>query len=306
MHVRLLGTAAGGGFPQWNCNCRQCQGVRQGTLWARARTQSSAALSADGQHWFLLNASPDIRQQIAAFPQLAPPPGCIRGTGIAAIFLTDADLDHTLGLFIMREGLRQTVYATSAARQALTEGLALAPALSHYCEIDWREPASELTPLLYADGSSSGLSYAACVVSGHPPRYMGSQANAQAGDRVGYRFVDQRTGGCLLYCPGLASLEEPVKSLLAECDALLLDGTFWSEHEMQETGTGTKSAAEMGHLPIGGADGSLVQIAALPIQQKIYVHCNNTNPILLEDSPEHAAVKEAGIEVGWDGLELML
>ncbi|MEO7020340.1 MAG: pyrroloquinoline quinone biosynthesis protein PqqB, partial [Ktedonobacteraceae bacterium] len=280
MHVRLLGTAAGGGFPQWNCNCRQCQGVRQGTLRTHPRTQSSVALSADGQRWFLLNASPDIRQQIEAFPPLAPPSDSTRGSGIAGVFLTDADLDHTLGLLILREGLRRTIYATSVVRQALTDGLALLPALRQYCEIDWREPASELTPLCYADGSPSGLQYAACGVHGHPPLYMGEQATPQPGDRVGYRFVDEQTGGCLLYFPGLALLEEPVKALLADCDALLFDGTFWSEHEMQESRTGAKTAAQMGHLPVGGPEGSLIQLAALPIKRRIYVHINNTNPLL--------------------------
>ncbi len=307
MYIRLLGTAAGGGFPQWNCNCRQCQGVRQGTLRARPRTQSSVALSADGVRWFLLNVSPDIRQQIEAFPPLAPTPsGGPRGSGIAAIFLTDADLDHTLGLLILREGLQRAIYATPAVRHALTEGLALLPALRHYCDVDWREPAHELTPLDYADGSPSGLHYAACAVNGHSPLYMGEQTAPKRGDRVGYRFVDTRTGGCLLYFPGLAALEEPVKALLTNCDALLLDGTFWSEHEMQHTSTGTKTATQMGHWPVGGPEGSLIQLAALPIKRRIYLHINNTNPLLIEDSPEYAAVSEAGIEVGWDGLELTL
>lgn len=306
MYVRLLGTAAGGGFPQWNCNCPQCQGVRQRTLQARPRSQSSVALSTDGRHWFLLNASPDVRQQIAAFPPLAPPPACTRGSGISAVLLTDADLDHTLGLLIMREGQRRTIYATPNVRHALTEGLALAPALQHYCEVEWREPASELTPLPLANGSLSGLSYAACAVAGHPPRYMGTQALPQPGDRVGYRFVDTRTGGRLLYFPGLASLEPSVKTLLPDCDALLLDGTFWSEHEMTEARAGTTGASAMGHLPVGGPEGSLVQIAALPIRRRIYVHINNTNPMLVEHSPEQRAVKEAGIEIGWDGLEFTL
>lgn len=304
MYVRLLGTAAGGGVPQWNCNCVQCHGLRQGTLQVLPRTQSSVALSSDGLHWFLLNASPDIRQQIEAFPPLAPPPGKTRGSGIAGIFLTDADLDHTLGLLILREGLQRTIYATSTVRRALTEGLRLLPALEQYCELDWREPATELTPLLYADGSPSGLSYAACMVAGHPPLYLGQQATPQPGDRVGYRFVDEQTGGCLLYFPGLAHLEEPVKKLLAGCDALLLDGTFWSEHEMVEMGTGRKPASEMGHLPVGGPQGSLMQIAALPIKHRIYVHINNTNPMLVEGSPVQRTVQESGIGIGQDGQEI--
>lgn len=306
MYVRVLGTAAGGGFPQWNCNCGQCRGVRQGALQARPRTQSSIALSADGQRWVLVNASPDIRQQIEAFPPLAPPEGSTRGSGIAAIFLTDADLDHTLGLLSLREGLQRSIYATPVVYQALTDGLNALPALRHYCAIDWHEPASELTPLCYADGTPGGLRYAACPVEGHPPLYMGGQAQPRPGDRVGYYFVDEQTGGRLLYFPGLASLEASVKALWHDCDALLLDGTFWNENEMQRTCTGTRSAAQMGHMPIAGPEGSLVQIATLPIRRRIYVHINNTNPILVEDSPEHAAVREAGIEVGQDGLEFQL
>ncbi len=307
MHIRLLGTAAGGGFPQWNCNCKQCWGVRHGTLKAHARTQSSVALSADGQNWLLLNASPDIRQQIAAFPPLAPPSGQIRGSGIVAVLLTDADLDHTLGLLMLREGLQRTIYATAATRYALSEGLKLLPALAQYCEVAWREPAHVLTPLLYADGTASGLQYAACVVAGHPPRYLGSSAVTQGGERVGYRFVDEQTGGSLFYIPGLSSLDdEAISQHLRSCDALLLDGTFWSEREMIENGTGHKTASAMGHLPIGGPTGSLARLSALPIKHRVYVHINNTNPILNEETPEHLAVSAAGIVVGQDGMELIL
>lgn len=307
MRVRLLGTAAGGGFPQWNCNCRQCRGLRLGTVRARPRSQSSVALSADGARWFLLNVSPDIRQQIEAFPPLAPnPAGNTRHSGIAGIFLSDADLDHTLGLLILREGLPQTIYATRSVRDSLTTGLTLFPALSHYCSIDWREPAEVLTTLSYADGSPSGLRYAACALEGHPPRYMGEQVTPHPGDRVGYRFVDEHTGGRLLYLPALAALTAPVKVLLADCDVLLLDGTFWSEQEMQESGTGTKTATQMGHLPVGGPEGSLIQLATQPLKRCIYVHINNTNPMLSEDAPEYAAVYESGSEVGQDGQECIL
>ncbi|HET8840534.1 MAG TPA: pyrroloquinoline quinone biosynthesis protein PqqB [Ktedonobacteraceae bacterium] len=310
MYIRLLGTAAGGGFPQWNCNCQQCLGIRQGKLRAQARTQSSVTVSADGQRWFLLNASPDVRQQIDAFPPLAPPmappPGKVRASSIAGIFLTDADLDHTLGLLILREGLQQIIYATEPVRQALTRGLMLLPALQHYCDCEWREPSSVLAPLFYSDGQFSGLNYTACFVKGHAPRYMGDQVAAQHGDRVGYYFVDVSTGGRFFYLPGLAALETSVWSLLKDCDLLLLDGTFWSETEMQETATGSKSASAMGHLPVGGPYGSLLRIATLPIKHKVYVHINNTNPMLIEDSHQATAVREAGIEIGRDGMEFVL
>ncbi len=306
MRVRLLGTAAGGGFPQWNCNCANCRSVRSGTVRAQPRTQSCVALSVDDRHWFLLNASPDVRMQIESFPLLLPPSDTERGTSVEAIFLTDADLDHTLGLLLLREGSRLTIYATSPVREALTSGLALASVLECYCNVEWREPATELSQLLYADGSPSGLSYTAFPLAGKPPRYLARRAIPQEGDRVGYRFVDEKTGGRLVFLPGLASLDETVKAHMHNSDALLLDGTFWSEQEMQEMHVGRTSATQMGHLPVGGFHGSLQQIAPLSIAHKVYMHINNTNPMLLEDSPEHAAVKAVGVVIGWDGLELAL
>ncbi|HTI16026.1 MAG TPA: pyrroloquinoline quinone biosynthesis protein PqqB [Dictyobacter sp.] len=306
MRVRLLGTAAGGGFPQWNCNCTNCQGVRSHSIQAQARTQSCIALSVDQRRWLLLNASPDIRAQIASFPPLSPPAHTTRGTGIEAILLTDADLDHTLGLLLLREGARHTIYATASVQSALTSGLTLAPTLACYSRVTWHEPASALTALCYADGTPSGLSYAAFPLAGKPPRYREQVVTPQIDDRVGYRFVDEHTGGRLVFLPGVAAFNETVMAQLRDCDALLLDGTFWSEHEMQEQCVGATTATQMGHLPIGGPDGSLRHITELPIRQKVYTHINNTNPILQENSPEHAAVLAAGVAIGWDGLELTL
>lgn len=309
MRVHLLGTAAGGGFPQWNCNCTNCAGLRARQICARPRSQSCVALTADttdDARWFLLNASPDLRTQIEHFLLLAPPPTALRGTRISAVLLTDADLDHTLGLFLLREGLRQTIYATPAVQQSLAEGLALPGVLSRYCDFAWREPASECVPLLHEDGSPSGLLFAAFALPDQPPRYMAGRSCLPAGHRVGYRFVDERTGGRLLYLPGVSALDGRLVSELRSCDALLLDGTFWSEDEMQIMVDGMNNAASMGHLPVGGVGGSLEYIAPLPIKHKIYVHINNTNPMLIEDSKEHLAVRSAGAEVGWDGLELIL
>ncbi len=306
MYVRLLGTAAGGGIPQWNCNCANCRGVRTGTLSIRPRTQSCVAISSDGIRWFLLNASPDLRCQIESFAPLTPSSDTLRGTGVAAILLSDADLDHTLGLFLMREGLQQTVYATASVQKALTEGLTLIPVLSHYCRTEWREPSFVMDPLLYADGSPGGLLYAAFPLPDKPPRYMRNLATPRAGDRVGYRFVDEKTGGRLLFMPGVGAFDENVMAQLRDCDALLLDGTFWDEDEMRRMVGGTSGAASMGHVPVGGPQGSLVQIASLPITRKIYIHINNTNPMLREDSLEHAAVVAAGVEIGWDGLAFVL
>ncbi|SRR5260370_28359222 len=306
MHVRLLGTAAGGGFPQWNCNCTNCQGVRSGTLQARPRTQSCVAISADKIRWFLLNASPDIHRQIEAFSPLTPPADSPRGSGIAAILLTDADLDHSLGLFLLREGFQQTIYATATVRHALTEGLTLSPVLSHYCGIEWREASLTWTPLCYADRSPSGLLYTAFALPDKPPPYMRGHEIPSTGDRVGYCFTDGRTGRKLLFMPGVGALNKSIMTYLHACDALLLDGTFWHEDEMRVMVGSKASAASMGHLPVGGPNGSLQVITPLPIAHKIYAHINNTNPMLVEDSPEYALVKAAGVEIGWDGLELTL
>ncbi|HLV78966.1 MAG TPA: MBL fold metallo-hydrolase, partial [Chthonomonadaceae bacterium] len=170
MQVRLLGTAAGGGFPQWNCGCPNCRAVREGMGRAQPRTQSSVAVSADGARWFLLNASPDIPAQIAAFPPLQPPPGAARGSGIAGVLLTNADLDHTLGLLLLREGARLSIHATPRVRAALETGLSLTSVLECYCGVDWKTPPVDLTSLRYADGAPSGLRYAAFPVPGKPPR----------------------------------------------------------------------------------------------------------------------------------------
>ncbi|WP_165423159.1 pyrroloquinoline quinone biosynthesis protein PqqB [Ktedonosporobacter rubrisoli] len=305
MYVHLLGTAAGGGFPQWNCNCINCHGLRTGKICARARTQSCVAISGDGCHWFLLNVSPDIREQIASFPALQPPLHARRGTAITGILLTDADLDHSLGLLLLREGTPLHVYATSSIRQTLTSGLNLAPTLQAYSGLCWHEPSCSLAPLLCPDGSATGLLYEAFPVSGHPPRFR-ERALQQPGDRVGYRFTDEQNGKTLLFLPGLSSFEDIPHHYLYDSHALLLDGTFWSEYEMEEQQVGNTSATQMGHLPVGGPFGSLARLATLPIDHKIYMHINNTNPMLLEDSPEYASVRSAQAEVGWDGLELLL
>lgn len=305
MRVCLLGTAAGGGFPQWNCNCAVCRGMRAGTVRARPRSQSCVALSADGRSWFLLNASPDVRMQLESFPPLLPCGG-VRDTPIEGILLTNADLDHTLGLFTLREGGRLAVHAAPVVRRALEGGLVLGRVLRCYCRVDWHEPPGEPAPLRGRDGTPSGLRYAAFPIPGKPPRYLGGRVASAPGDSIGYHFEDEATGGRLVFMPDVAALDEVALARMYDCDALLLDGTFWSDDEMRARGAGDASAADMGHLPVGGPDGSLARIIDLPIGRKIYIHINNTNPMLIEDSPEARAVGAAGAEVGRDGMELFL
>ena len=304
MRIHLLGTAAGGGVPQWNCNCVVCREARLDGRRVRARTQSSVAVSADGWSWFLLNASPDIRGQIEDFPPLQPSGAKMRHSPIEAVLLTNADLDHTLGLLLLREGEKLRIHATQNVRRALSEGISFEGALGSFCGTVWIEPTTKATPLLRRDSSTSGLRCEAIPLPGKPPRFVKMKNSSADGNVVGYRITDEKTGGRLLFLPDVGALSETLLRWLPECDALLFDGTFWSETEMRDQGIGPLTAADMGHAPISGAAGSLKALAELKVRHKIYTHINNTNPILIEDSPECAAVEAAGCVVGRDGMEI--
>jgi pyrroloquinoline quinone biosynthesis protein B len=302
--VRLLGTAAGGGFPQWNCACPNCAGLRHGTVRASPRRECCVAVSADGQRWFLINAPAEVRALVESFPPLLG--AAVRGSGIAGVLLTGADLDQVLGLLVLREGPPLAVHATAAVRRSLAAGLGLPAALDACAGATWREPPETLAPLLTGGGESSGLRYAAVALPGQPPRYLRGRSEPSAGDCVAYVLVEEATGAQLVVAPGVGSLDEVTLGRLGACDAVLLDGTFWSDDELPRLGIGVVRAVEMGHLPVGGSGGSLEALAPLPVRRKVYVHINNTNPMLIEDSPQRQAVKAAGVEVGWDGLELEL
>jgi pyrroloquinoline quinone biosynthesis protein B len=296
MRVRILGSAAGGAVPQWNCNCDNCRAARDGSI--KPRTQSCIAVSSDNQRWLLINASPDIAAQIESFPPLRPPPDASRGSGIAGVLLTSADLDHTLGLLQLREGKRVIVHATKSIQQSLRVGLNLDAVLNDYCGIEWREPPSKPMPLI------DGLLYAAFPVIGKPPRYRSQ--TAAAGDTIGYRIIDPSTGGRLVVVPDIAAIDDSTIAQLRDADLLLLDGTFFDDDELQRTcGSGSR-ASEMGHLPVGGPNGSLTRIAQLSSLRRVYVHINNTNPMLRENSSQRMAVEAAGIIIGEDGMEFNL
>ena len=298
MWVRVLGSAAGGGFPQWNCACSSCRAVRDGSRPARARTQSSIAVSPDSRRWFLLNASPDVHAQIAAFPALHPADGG-RAVPLQAVLLTDAELDHTLGLLLLREARGLVVHATEATRDTLYDGTALLRTLEAYCLVEWQPvvPGADV-PL------GEGLSYRAFDVPTTKRARFGS--GTEEGRVVGYRLTDARSGRALVYLPAVQELTAAVRDELADCSCLLVDGTCWHDDELIRLGLAGRTAREMGHLPIGGPGGSLEQLAALPIERTIYIHINNTNPILLEDAPERRIVEQHGMEVAVDGLELQM
>ncbi len=295
MWLQVLGSAAGGGFPQWNCGCPGCRAVREGSRPARPRTQSSIAVSADHRHWFLLNASPDIRAQIEAFPALHPREG--RATPLRAVLLTDAELDHTLGLLLLREARALEVHATPAVHETLRDGTAVLATLERYCRVDWHPVTPGVDVSL-----GEGLSYRAFdVPTSKRARFSGGM---EQGRVVGYRLTDEHSGRAAVYLPGVQRLTAEVRGQLDDCACLLVDGTCWDDDELIRLGLAAKTAGEMGHLPVGGPDGSLEQLSGLPIERKIYIHINNTNPILLEDSPQRRMVTDRGMEVAVDGLEV--
>jgi pyrroloquinoline quinone biosynthesis protein B len=294
MLLRVLGSAAGGGYPQWNCSCPTCGAVRDGSRPARARTQSSIAASPDGRRWFLFNASPDIRTQFEAFPGMHPGDG--RVTPLEAVLLTDAEIDHTLGLLLLREGRGIQLHATAATHATLREGTGFLNTLERFCPVDWRPvlPGREV--------SLGGISYRAFDVPTAKHDRFGSGTGQ--GRVVGYRLTDESTGRVAVYLPGVQELTPAVRDELDGIDCLFVDGTTWHDDELIRLGLAEKTARDMGHLAIGGPGGSLELLSPLPIERKIYIHINNTNPILLEDAPERRLVTEGGMDVAHDGLEV--
>jgi len=298
MKVVLLGTAAGGGFPQWNCWCPTCRVARHAPDRAHPRTQSSVAVSADGQRWFLLNASPDVREQLGRLP-IAEPQGH-RHVAVAGVVLTDAELDHSLGLVLLREGRSLQVHATRPVLHTLEHDSKLLPVTRAFADVRTCTLAVGMPiELAHPGDGPSGLLVEAFVVPAGPPRFATTD---EPGHTVGLLVHDRRTGGTLAYAPACGGLDSRLLARLGAADLLLFDGTFWTDDEMIALGVGTKRAREIDHLPLSGEGGSLEQLESLTRPRRVYVHINNTNPILLEDSPERAAVTRAGIEVGMDGM----
>lgn len=303
MHVKLLGTAAGGGFPQWNCWCPSCRTAREAPERARPRTQSSVAVSADAARWFLLDASPDVREQIATLPTARSTE--VRHVPIEGIALTDAELDHTLGIELLREGRALHLYATPAVLGILERDSRVLPVTRAFACVDVTvvEPGGVPAPLRYRDGTPSGLSIDAIEVAGDPPRFASTN---EPGHTVGLVVHDGATGGTCAFVPGCGALDHALAARLAGADVALLDGTFFTDDEPQRFGLGDRTATEMGHAPIGGGTGTLARFAGLACRHKVYTHINNTNLVLLEDSLERRAVERAGVVVGRDGMEFQV
>ncbi|MFL5589272.1 MAG: pyrroloquinoline quinone biosynthesis protein PqqB [Ktedonobacteraceae bacterium] len=304
MWVHVLGSAAGGGFPQWNCNCPNCQGARSGTLPCRPRTQSSIAVSADYQHWFLFNASPDIRSQISAFPPLWPQSD-IRHTPLQGVVLSDAELDHSLGLLSLREARSLRIYTTEWVYTALNQWNPILRTLSAYCAINWQPvKLAEVVPLYRSDGVESGLHLEAFTTLSTKTLAYAVESAAHPESTVGYRITDVRTNRTLVYMPAVQELNAVVRSQLQDCVCLLIDGTCWHDDELVRLGISSKAARAMGHLPVADKNGSLEQLVTMDIERIIYIHMNNTNPLLIENSPQRQAVEAYGIEVAFDEMEL--
>ncbi len=302
MQVILLGTAAGGGFPQWNCWCPTCRIARREPARAPPRSQSSAAVSADGRRWFLLNASPDVHAQLARIP--GPEPRGIRHVPIEGVVLTDAELDHTLGIVLLREGGYLQLYATPAAQNVIERDSNMLPVTRAFAEVRVEPLAiGGSTALGYRNGCPAGLTVTAFPVPAGPPRFA---SEALPGHTVGLLVRDDATGGVCAFVPGCGGLDRTLLDRLAGAELVLFDGTFWTDDELIALGIGQRTARAMDHLPVSGPDGSLEQLAALPARHRVYTHINNTNPMLIEDSPQRLEVERHGLVVGADGMRFTL
>lgn len=304
MKIFVLGSGAGGGFPQWNCNCPNCRGLRDGSLRASARTQSSLAINDGGEDWLLVNASPDLRAQLETCPALQPG-RAVRDTAIAAVLIVDAQIDHSTGLMTLREHTKPLpVYCTPSVHDDLTTGYPLLRVLEHYCGVDWH-PIDAIGGKAFSIPELPGVEIQPIPLPGEAPPYSPRRHQPAPDDTIGLTFVDRRSGARCFYAPGLGDWTDAVLEQARRADCLLIDGTLWRDDELSARGAAEKTGQEMGHLAQSGAGGMLERLAPLP-GRKILIHINNTNPILDEDAPERARLAEAGIEVAWDGMEIEL
>ncbi len=310
MRVRVLGSAAGGGFPQWNCACPNCSAVRNGTIKARPRTQSQVAVSSDLSHWFLLNASPDLRQQILSTPELSVTSSSL-GSPICAILLTSADVDCVMGLLHLREFHPLHIYSTLSVRRILTEENSLFRVLTRSNPpVRWDTlPLDRLMPL--APPSSPGAKDAffckAVPLLGGFPDYVSDSLKGSFPPEeavIGLQLVHKEKR--FFYAPSVPGLGEDWQRSVDESDLALLDGTFWEDDELVVTKRSRRTAREMGHLPLSGQRGMLKRPFRLGKTRRVITHLNNTNPVLNEESAEHRAVREAGWEIAYDGMEFNL
>jgi pyrroloquinoline quinone biosynthesis protein B len=299
MRIKVLGAAAGGGFPQWNCGCPNCRDVRSGVLGAQPLTQECVAISGDGERWLLLNASPEIRSQIESCPELHPRGP--RHSPIAAIVLTNGDLDHCLGLLSLRESHPLVVFATERVRLGFTECNVLYRTLQRFPgQVTWRALEAG------READIAGLGVEALPAPGKPPIHLEGSGEPDPGDNIGLLIHDRRTGKRLAYFSAAAALTPAMSAAFDRADCVFFDGTFWASDELIALGLGDKRAEQMAHLPVGGEGGSLRALAAVRTPKRVYIHINNTNPLLRPRSSERKQAEAAGWEIAHDGMEVNL
>ncbi|MFC8637465.1 pyrroloquinoline quinone biosynthesis protein PqqB [Heyndrickxia sporothermodurans] len=308
MRIRVLGTAAGGGFPQWNCACPNCRDVREGDTALTPLLQSSLAISANEKDWYLINAGPDVTKQIESFEPLHAGPE-IRETPLAGVILTDAQLDHTIGLLSLREGSRLTIYGTEAVKKSLHSAFPVFPMLKNYCSWEWQTLYPEFMQKIgvFDEEEQLTLIVETVPVSRKPPLYI--RLNKEDDSlvdvwEVGLVFHNKGTGKRFAYFPTLENISPDIEAHLRKADVLMIDGTFWSEDELTRMGATNRNAKNMGHLPISGLSGTAQKLASFPAERKILVHINNSNPILRKDSRERYTLEQLGFEIAYDGMEV--
>jgi pyrroloquinoline quinone biosynthesis protein B len=309
MHIKILGSAAGGGFPQWNCNCRNCRSLRDGTLNSKARTQTQVAICQDNRAWFLLNASPDLRLQIEATWVLHPR-NYGRNSPIAAVLLTSGDIDQVAGLLSLRELQPFRIYCTASIRRILQEDNSMFAMLNRVAnQVSWTEIGSEGSfPLLNVAGNDSGISCTTVSLGKRYPAYVSRERTAsfKPEEALLGATLTSSSGKRFAYLPAVPAVDDALLRHLEEADLLLFDGTFWSDDELVRVQGSGSTAREMGHIPLSGADGSLRKLAGVQRPRKVFIHVNNTNPMLDESGPEYAEVRAAGWEVAEDGWSFEL
>jgi pyrroloquinoline quinone biosynthesis protein B len=308
MLVKILGSAAGGGFPQWNCACPNCRALRAGTFKGKVRTQTQIAIS-DGKSWFLLGASPDLRAQIEATPELQPrgEQAGVRQSPIAGVVLANAEVDHTLGLLLLRELQPLRVYATPSVRRILREDNSMFAMLERVPkQVTWTDFATGTDfELCDAPGEGSGLRCRSISLGTHFPAYVANSwwSDLKPADASAGLILESPAGKRLAYLPAVPQITESLLTELGDASVVLFDGTFWSDDELIRIQGNAQTAQQMGHVPVSSASGSLSGLAQVSQPRKIYVHINNTNPMLNEDGPEYGQVREAGWEVAEDGWQ---
>jgi len=305
MQVKILGSAAGGGFPQWNCACPNCHAVRGGQFRGKVRSQTQVAVSSDGKSWFLLGASPDLRYQIESSPELPPRSGT-RNSPIEGVVLASADLDHTLGLLLLRELQPFQVWAAESVIHILRGENSMFGMLNRVADqVHWSTiRAGVRFTLKSVIGNDSGIGCMPIAVSSSYPAY--ANRVPQSDEAVVGLILTAPSGATLGFFPQLSDINPILLSLFAKLDCLLLDGTFWSDDELIRLQGSGQRAREMGHITVGGEDGTLHQLAELSTPRKMYIHINNTNPMLNEAGAEYRAVRDAGWELAEDGCHFTL